>query len=315
VDWDPLTAVVVSEPAHGSLTLNPDGSFTYTPASKFLGIDAFTYQVTDGTQASAPEMVALTVLPVVINVDSLVRVSYSGYLFNRTTNTFDTLATITNTSADSRLLSPMSLVITSITPTSVTLANATGQTADGKPFLAVPLPVAGLAPGQSISGILLKFTNPLRTRFTFTSSVLAVDPFVEGAAPADLLASADPAPQSDALGWFPGSEGAEPPRPSEALDRMDLQGSRHDSVEAGLLGRNHASGSVPPLIDWVGSSTPAEATGGRGAAPALFRPPSPWVRPFLLDLAVPEDAADPNSAIRLVIPPPVELAPRLGPRS
>ena len=39
-----LTAVLVTGPAHGTLTLNPDGSFTYTPAAGFSGSDSFTYQ-------------------------------------------------------------------------------------------------------------------------------------------------------------------------------------------------------------------------------------------------------------------------------
>ena len=34
-DGDPLTAVLVTGPSHGSLTLNADGSFTYTPAADF----------------------------------------------------------------------------------------------------------------------------------------------------------------------------------------------------------------------------------------------------------------------------------------
>jgi VCBS repeat-containing protein len=314
VDGDALTALLVSGPAHGSVTLNPDGSFAYTPAPKFLGADAFTYQVTDGALPSAPVTVALTVNPVVVSVDSLVRVSYSGYMFNRSTNTFDTVATITNISTDGRLISPMSLVITSIIPSSVTLANPTGQTSDGKPFIAVPLSEAGLAPGESITGILLKFNNPLRTRFAFTSSVLAVDPLAEAAAPADLLASAEPASRGDALGWFPASEATEPSRLPDGFDRMDQQGSHRDLIEAGLLGRGHASGVVPPLVDWLGSSTSAELTGGRGAAPTLFRPASPWVRPFLLELAEPEDGLGPNSQIRLVIPTVAELEPLLGPR-
>jgi hypothetical protein len=42
-----LTALQVSGPAHGSLTLHDDGSFSYTPASNFVGTDSFTYKVRD----------------------------------------------------------------------------------------------------------------------------------------------------------------------------------------------------------------------------------------------------------------------------
>ncbi|MEM9232981.1 MAG: Ig-like domain-containing protein, partial [Pseudomonadota bacterium] len=35
-------------PTHGSLMLNADGSFTYTPNTDFFGVDSFTYTVTDG---------------------------------------------------------------------------------------------------------------------------------------------------------------------------------------------------------------------------------------------------------------------------
>src|SRR5205085_10283318 len=51
-DVDPLTAVLVAGPAHGTLSLNPDGSFTYTPATNYHSLDSFSYQATDGTAAS-----------------------------------------------------------------------------------------------------------------------------------------------------------------------------------------------------------------------------------------------------------------------
>jgi VCBS repeat-containing protein len=47
VDGDALTAALVSEPANGILTLNPNGSFTYTPAANFFGSDSFTYKAGD----------------------------------------------------------------------------------------------------------------------------------------------------------------------------------------------------------------------------------------------------------------------------
>ena len=43
-DRDALRATLVSEPAHGHLSLNADGSFTYMPDANFNGTDQFTYQ-------------------------------------------------------------------------------------------------------------------------------------------------------------------------------------------------------------------------------------------------------------------------------
>ena len=44
-----LTAALVGGPAHGTLTLNADGSFTYTPTANYNGTDSFTYKANDGT--------------------------------------------------------------------------------------------------------------------------------------------------------------------------------------------------------------------------------------------------------------------------
>src|SRR5437773_12074116 len=59
VDGDPLTAIVVSNPTHGSLTLNNDGSFTYIPALNYNGPDSFTYKANDGQADSAPATVKI----------------------------------------------------------------------------------------------------------------------------------------------------------------------------------------------------------------------------------------------------------------
>ncbi len=64
-DGDTLTANVVDAPAHGTLTLNADGSFTYVPAADYSGNDAFTYRANDGTVDSGnPATVNITVTQV-----------------------------------------------------------------------------------------------------------------------------------------------------------------------------------------------------------------------------------------------------------
>jgi hypothetical protein len=63
-DGDPITAILVSGPAHGSLSLNSDGSFAYTPALGYTGGDSFTYKANDGQADSNVATVSLTVSPV-----------------------------------------------------------------------------------------------------------------------------------------------------------------------------------------------------------------------------------------------------------
>ena len=66
-DTDPdsssLQASIASNPAHGTLGLQPDGAFTYTPGAGFSGTDTFAYRATDQTSLSAPARVTITVTP------------------------------------------------------------------------------------------------------------------------------------------------------------------------------------------------------------------------------------------------------------
>lgn len=61
VEGDPLTVAVVSGPAHGSVTLNADGSFDYIPEAGFFGADSFTYQANDGSATSNVGTVSISV--------------------------------------------------------------------------------------------------------------------------------------------------------------------------------------------------------------------------------------------------------------
>lgn len=61
---DPLTVILDSEPQHGKLVKNNDGSFAYTPEENFFGTDTFTYRLNDGSLDSAVAQVTITVGPV-----------------------------------------------------------------------------------------------------------------------------------------------------------------------------------------------------------------------------------------------------------
>lgn len=60
-DGDPLTVVLVSPPAHGTLSLESSGAFSYSPAANFIGPDSFTYQCSDATASSSFATVRITV--------------------------------------------------------------------------------------------------------------------------------------------------------------------------------------------------------------------------------------------------------------
>ncbi|HEV8719169.1 MAG TPA: tandem-95 repeat protein [Candidatus Binatia bacterium] len=56
-------AILIAGPSHAaSFTLNPDGSFDYTPTASFTGADGFTYKVNDGTSDSSVAMVTIAVI-------------------------------------------------------------------------------------------------------------------------------------------------------------------------------------------------------------------------------------------------------------
>jgi large repetitive protein len=61
LDGDPLAAVLVTGPAHGTLALSPDGTFSYTPDPLYVGPDSFTYQPDDGLALGDAATVSLDV--------------------------------------------------------------------------------------------------------------------------------------------------------------------------------------------------------------------------------------------------------------
>ncbi len=62
-DGDPLTVVSANAP-NGTVTINPDGTITYTPNPDFNGTDTITYQVSDGMGGFDTVTATVTVNPV-----------------------------------------------------------------------------------------------------------------------------------------------------------------------------------------------------------------------------------------------------------
>jgi len=64
VDGGALAATLVNDVSNGTLTLNTDGSFTYTPDANYNGSDSFTYHANDNASAfSGDVVVTITINP------------------------------------------------------------------------------------------------------------------------------------------------------------------------------------------------------------------------------------------------------------
>jgi large repetitive protein len=63
-DGDPLTVVDVTTPAHGTATLQTDGTILYAPADNYFGSDSFTYTVSDGQGGLATATVIVSIAEV-----------------------------------------------------------------------------------------------------------------------------------------------------------------------------------------------------------------------------------------------------------
>jgi subtilisin family serine protease len=61
---DGLTVTAVTDPAHGTATVNPNGTVHYVPDADYAGPDAFDYTIADSTPLTDTGSVAVTVSPV-----------------------------------------------------------------------------------------------------------------------------------------------------------------------------------------------------------------------------------------------------------
>jgi VCBS repeat-containing protein len=64
VDSASLTYALVTNAAHGTVTVHADGTFTYVPAADYNGSDSFTFKANDGEADSNVATIGLTINPV-----------------------------------------------------------------------------------------------------------------------------------------------------------------------------------------------------------------------------------------------------------
>ncbi|MHA2065503.1 MAG: FG-GAP-like repeat-containing protein, partial [Candidatus Thorarchaeota archaeon] len=93
-DGDPLTAILDTGTSNGTLTLNGDGSFSYTPNINYCGPDSFTYHANDGQANSNIATVDIDVIciddPPVVAVNTASQtVQYSDYISDVTITAAD----------------------------------------------------------------------------------------------------------------------------------------------------------------------------------------------------------------------------------
>lgn len=100
-DNEPLTAIVATGPSHGTLQVQPNGSFEYTPASGFSGEDSFNYMARDGVVESSAATVRITVHPAPSGLGVI-----AGEVFNDATGLLLAGATVQLLSLDGVAVDP-----------------------------------------------------------------------------------------------------------------------------------------------------------------------------------------------------------------
>ncbi|WP_231582729.1 Calx-beta domain-containing protein [Pedobacter sp. BMA] len=130
VDGDALTFTLTTTPAHGTVVVNADGTYTYTPATGYSGTDSFTITVSDGKGGSVPVTIPVTITATAAPAFSLTKVA---------TNTVSKAGDVIN----------YNIIVTNTGNVTLTSITVTDVGADAGSIL--PAGIASLAPGISVT--------------------------------------------------------------------------------------------------------------------------------------------------------------------
>ena len=77
IDKDKLTFAAVAQPQNGTLTVKPDGSFTYLPNTDVTGSDQFSFTVSDGKSTSTAALAKITIDLLAVNMGAYTRKAFN----------------------------------------------------------------------------------------------------------------------------------------------------------------------------------------------------------------------------------------------
>ena len=156
-------AYITSPPLHGSVSLNTDGSFTYTPNSSFTGADSFHYySVGPGSTTSEPAMVSLTWTP----GDTIVLERINGASPSTTALVGGQTATLTV--GIDHPAPPGGVLIHALSNNTAAVKSLIGTIPAGATSVDIPMPTSAVAQDTVVTLTLTSPTCRRVIRFTIT---------------------------------------------------------------------------------------------------------------------------------------------------
>lgn len=154
---DPLRAVLLNGPAHGTIQLKPNGAFTYAASAGYTGADSFTYQASDGYANSATATVTLDVRAQLALVEQFprpnaIRVPINSNIVLRFNHLINPATVSTNLAVHGNAAVPL------VVGDTVTLDFLSNLPAGGKLAVSIATGLEGTAGERLVRPIVFEFT-------------------------------------------------------------------------------------------------------------------------------------------------------------
>lgn len=182
-----------------------------------------------------------------------IKISAHAFNLNRKTGNYETKLVLSNSSKQKKTLyGPLTLVISGADQTGLNVANASGTTTTGLPYLTIALPDAGLIVGEKASGIALIVNNPGKKKFKLSYAVYGFfapyQPDNKPPAMVQLVGVSSISGDSLSAEWLPTTDDQTPATQLlYTLHVSDTEGFTPSSATAKLTGTAITSGTIQHL--------------------------------------------------------------------